>query len=439
VATSLMEEPPAAGRISFQKENKEVGYYELTLGNGVKVILKPTDFKNDQIMLSGFRFGGQSNYEVKDRYNAENASTLIDQMGIGNFSPTDLSKTLAGKTVNVTPEISSIEDGISGSASSADLEVMLQLVHLYFTQPRRDEELFKSFISKQQAMVQNLMSNPQAVFRDSLYSILYNNDPRAPRLPRAQDYNQVNLDRVLEIYKERYGNANGFTFIITGAFTMDKIKPLVATYLASIPTDKSKSFSYKDSGLRPVCGVVKREVKKGKEEKSFITIRFTGEAPFSLAEQMNLQAFIEIMNIKLIETLREKMSGTYTGGMNGDLDKQPYENFSVGVYIPCGPENVDKLIAATMAEIEKIKKNGPTAADLLKVKENWKKQYLENIKDNSFWLSELKNCLQNGLSTSEILTYEKRLEAITREQIKAAANRYVDFKNYVQVVLNPEK
>jgi zinc protease len=439
VAATLMEEPPALGRISFQKENKELGTYELTLGNGVKVLLKPTTFKNDQIVLSGFRFGGQSNYDLKDRYNAENASTLVDQMGVGKFSPTDLSKTLAGKTVNASPQISSTEEGITGSSSVADLEVMLQLVYLYFTQPRKDEELFKSFISKQQAMVQNILSNPQAVFQDSLFSIIYKNHPRAPRLPRAEDYNQINIDRVLEIYKERFSNVNGFTFVITGSFTMEKIKPLIAQYLASLPSDKAKTFSYKDVGLRPVRGVVKKEVKKGTEAKSFIAIQFNGEAPYSPAEQMNLQSFIEVTNIKLTETLREKMSGTYTGGVNGELNKRPYENYNIGVYIPCGPKNVEKLIAATIQEIEKIKKNGPTAADLIKVKENLKKQYLENIKDNNYWLAELQNSIQNGLNPADILTYESRVDAITIDQVKATANRYLDFKNYVQVVLNPEK
>lgn len=439
VATSLMDETPASGRISFQKENKEVGFYELTLGNGIKVLLKPTTFKNDQIILSAFRFGGYSNYDTKDRHNAENASTLVSQMGIGKFSPTDLSKTLAGKTIYASPLISSTEESISGSSSVADLEAMLQLVHLYFTQPRKDEELFKSYLSKQQAMVQNILTNPQAVFQDSLFRIVFKNDSRAQRLPRVEDYDQVNIDRVLEIYKERFGNANGFTFIITGSFTMEKIKPLIATYLASLPTDKSKTFSYKDIGLRPARGVVKKEVKKGTEAKSFIAIQFNGEAPYSETEEMNLQAFIEVMNIKLTETLREKMSGTYTGGMNGQLNKHPYENYSVGVFIPCGPQNVDKLIAAAIQEIEKVKKNGPTAADLAKVKENWKKQYLENMKDNNYWLGQLKNSVENGLNPADILAYEKKVDAITIDQVKVAANRYIDFKNYVQMVLNPEK
>ncbi|MCU0418366.1 MAG: insulinase family protein [Cyclobacteriaceae bacterium] len=439
VAASLMEELPAAGRIGFQKENKEAGFYELTLSNGVKVLLKPTDYKNDQVVLSGFRFGGQYNYDTKDRFNAENAATLVSQMGVGKFSPNDLRKTLAGKTVSASPRISATTEGINGSSSAEDVETLLQLVHLYFTQPRKDEELYKSFVSKQQAMVQNMLSDPQMVFQDSLLRTVYKNHPRAPRVPRAEDYNQVNVDRALEIYRERFSNANGFTFVIIGAFQLDKIKPLIANYLASLPSDKTKTSTYKDIGLRPVRGVVKKEVKKGTEAKSFIAMQFTGEAAYSAAEQLKLQALIETINIKLIETLREKMSGTYTGGMSGSLSKYPYEGYTVNGFIPCGPENVDKLIAATLEELDKVRKNGPTAADLAKVKENWKKQYQENLKDNNYWMRQLQSSVENGLNPADILTYESRVDAITVADLKAAANKYLDMKNYIQVVLNPEK
>lgn len=439
VAASLMEEPPAAGRIGFQKENKEAGFYELTLGNGVKVILKPTDFKNDQVVMTGFRFGGHFLYDVKDRYTAENAASVVAQMGVGKFTPTDIQKTLAGRTASAFPRISNLTEGINGNSSAADVEVMLQLVHLYFTQPRKDEALFKSFVTQQQGFFQNMMANPQMVFQDSLLRIVYQNHPRGPRVPSAKDFEQINLDRALEIYKQRFGNANGFTFIITGAFTLDKIKPLVATYLASLPSDKTKTSTFADAGVRPAKGVVKREVKRGTEPKSFIGLRFTGEAPYTVQDQLKLQALVEVMKIKMIESLREAMSGTYTSNMSGTLNKYPYENYDISVSIPCGPENVDKLIAATLAEIEKVKKNGPTEVDLAKVKENWKKQYQENLKDNNYWMRQLQQNIENGINPTEILTYENTMNAITIKDLQEAANKYFNMKNYIQVVLNPEK
>ena len=439
VAASLMEKAPEGGKIIFSKENKELGYHELTLGNGVKVILKPTDFKNDQVVMSATRFGGQSLYPDKDMYNAQYAATVVQQMGVKDISPTDIRKVLAGKTVNASPRISNLNEGVSGQSGSADVEAMLQLTYLYFTQPRKDEALFSSFVSKQQAMYQNMMSNPQAVYQDSMQVFMYNKHPRGPRIPKSEDFNKINLDRSIEIYKERFSNARGFTFIIVGSFDVNVIKPLIATYLGSLPSSDVVASGFKDLGIRPVKGVVKKEVKKGTEPKSFISMAFTGEAIYSDEANLKLQALIEVLNIKLIETLREELSGIYGGGMRGSLTKNPYNNYTINVSLPCGPENVDKLIKATTDEIQKIKDNGPAEADLGKVKEAWMKQYQEDVKDNNYWLSKLQQSVEIGSNTGDVLTFEKRINALTTKDVKDAANVYFNMKNYLQVVLNPEK
>lgn len=201
VSSNFMEKAPQGGVISSEKENKELGTTELILGNGVKVILKPTDFKNDQVVMSATRFGGQSLYPDKDLYNVQNATTIINQMGIKDLSPTDLRKALAGKTVNSSPVMGNATEGFRGQSGSADVETMLQITYLYFTQPRKDEGLFSSFVSKQQAMYQNMMAMPQMVFQDSIQAILYNKNPRAPRFPKAEDFGKISLDRAFEIYK----------------------------------------------------------------------------------------------------------------------------------------------------------------------------------------------------------------------------------------------
>ncbi|MBK5279340.1 MAG: insulinase family protein [Bacteroidia bacterium] len=438
IATSLMEKSPTAGKIISDTENKAVGYHLLTLGNGVSVILKPTDFKNDQVVMTATRFGGQSLYPDADKYNAQYAATLVQQMGVKDISPTDLRKVFAGKTVSASPRISTLSEGMSGQSGSADVEAMLQLTYLYFTQPRKDEGLFTSFVTKQQAMYQNLMSNPQAVFQDSIQVTMYSKHPRGPRVPKAEDFDKIDLDRSLEIYKERFGNANGFTFILVGSFDIDAVKPLVATYLGSLPSNAEVTKNFKDLGLRPVKGVVKKEVKKGTEPKSYISMAFTGEAPYSEEANLKLQALIEVLNIKLIESLREELSGIYGGGMRGGLNKNPYNSYSINVSLPCGPENVDKLIAATMVEIQKIKDNGPMEADLGKVKETWLTQYQEDVKDNSYWLSKLQQSVESGSSAGDVLTAEKRINGLTNKDIKEAANLYFNMKNYLQVVLYPE-
>ncbi|HEY5825820.1 MAG TPA: insulinase family protein, partial [Cyclobacteriaceae bacterium] len=438
VAAHLMEKAPEGGKIISESVNKELGFTELKLGNGIKVLLKPTDFKNDQILISATRFGGQSLYDQKDVINASSATAIVTQMGIKDFSPVDLRKVLAGKTVNGSPRFSSISEGFSGQSGSADLETLLQLTYLYFTQPRKDTELFTSFINKQQSLYQNMMSNPQAVYQDSLQRILYHNHPRGPRVPKAEDFPKINLDRSLEIYKERFSNANGFTFTFVGSFDLEKTKQLVTSYLGSLPA-AGLAPSFKDLGVHPVKGVVKKEVYKGSEPKSYVTIVLTGEAPYSDEAQLKLQVMTEVINIKLTETLREDLSGIYGGGMNGALGKFPYNNYSISISFPCGPENVDKLIKATWSEIDKIKTNGPSEADLNKVKETFTKQYQENVKENSYWLNKLQQSVELGSNPADILTGEKRIRSVTTKDIKEAAAKYLNEKNYVQVVLYPEK
>lgn len=437
VASSLLEKAPAAGKILSEKVKKEIGTTELTLSNGIRVILKPTDFKNDQVLMSATRFGGQYLYDAKDRYNAEYAATVVGQMGVGAFSPVDLRKVLAGKTVSVAPRFGTITEGLSGQSGANDIEAMLQLAYLYFTQPRKDEALFNSFVSKQSALYQNLMSDPNAVFQDTLLHTIYQGHPRAPQLPSPGDFGKIDLDRALTIYKERFGDAGDYTFMLVGSFDVNTIKPLIATYIASLPASGRKS-GFKDVGLRPVRGVVNKKVYKGTEAKSMINLLYTGEASYTASEALKLQAVIEVLNIKLTETLREEMSGVYGAGVYGGLNKNPYNYYMITTAIPCGPENVDKLIKATLDEIKKLKSSGPTSEDLAKVKETWKKQYEENIKDNSYWLRFLASTVEMGTNPGDVLTYEKRVDALTSKDLQEAASKYFNDKNFVQVVLYPE-
>ncbi len=437
VASSLMEKTPVAGKIVSERENATLGLTTLALSNGVEVLLKPTDFKNDQVILSATRFGGQYNYDPTERINAEYAATLVSQMGIGNFSPLDIRKVLAGKNAGATPRLGTISEGINGQCSASDVETMLQLVNLYFLQPRKDTELFNSFISKQQALYQNMTADPQYTFQDSILHVMYGNHPWAPMLPKPETFSRIDLNRALEIYKERFENANGFSFVIVGKFDIATIKPLLETYLGSLPSTGKKS-TFKDVGLRPAAAPLKLEVKKGSEPKSLVRILWNGETKYSEDEKFKSEALVEIMNIKIIETLREDLSGIYGGGMFGTINKYPYNSYSFGITIPCGPENVDKLIAAAIAEIEKIKANGPSETDLNKVKETWKQQYLVNIKDNNFWARQLIQSIETGIDPGRVLTFEERVNRLTAKDIQDVAKKYLDTKKYALFVLNPE-
>jgi zinc protease len=437
VASKLMETTPVAGTIKGEKENKELGYTEVSFSNGIKVLLKSTDFKNDQVLMAGTRSGGQHLYPPAERVNVEFASTLVGQMGVGDFSPTDLRKFLAGKSVGVSTRIGSISESVNGQCSATDVETMLQLTYLYFTKPRPDQELFTSFITKQQALYQNMTADPEYVFQDSMLTVLYKKHPWAPRLPTADMFKQIDLQRAIEIYKERFGNANGFTFVIVGAFDIAKIKPLLATYLGSLPSTQLVS-TFKDVGVRPVKGPLKKEVKKGTEPKSLVRLMWNGETKFSGDENLKLQALGEVLTITIIEKLREELGQIYSGGAYGSLNKLPYESFSAGVSFPCGPENVDKLISVTLTEIEKVKKNGPSKENLDKVRETWKQQYQVSTKDNGFWVRGLIQSVEYGTDPSRILTYPQRVDALTPKDLQDASVKYFDMKNYVQFILNPE-
>lgn len=439
VATSLMTSVPVAGKLRSEKTIADIGVTELQFENGVTVLLKATDFKNDQVILTGFRHGGNSLYSGADVESAQYAASVVSTMGVGEFSPTDLRKVLAGKSASVSPRFSSLSEGMSGQSGTQDMETMLQLVRLYMTSPRKDEALFTSYKSRQQAMLQNILSDPQTIFRDSVNRMIYNMHPRAPRIPRPEDFDKISLDRALAIYKERFGNANGWKFIIVGSFDLAAAKALASTYLGSLPSVASPASGFNDLGIRPVKGVVKKEIRKGQEQKSLITIAFSGETPYVAEEQLKLQALIDLIDIKMTETLREELSGAYTAQIGGSLSKYPYEHYVINLAIPCGPENVTKLIDATLDEIKKIKDQGPKPEDLAKVKEAMIQKHKENIKDNSYWSAALQRSLELGTSAASVLTVENRVNAITGKEIQDRAKKYFKMNNYFQAVLYPEK
>jgi zinc protease len=436
LATQLMEPPAKPGSIVAETVNQALGTTELRLSNGVKVVLKPTDFKNDQVMMSGQRPGGQSLYGPGDLYNARYASALVANMGV-KFSPLELQKILAGKMAVAVPFVNDLQEGVFGYAGGKDMEAMLQQVHLLFTPPRRDEALYQSFIGKQRDLARTSLSNPDVVFNDASIATLYNNDPRVERPARVEDFDRIQLDRVLAIYRERFGSARDFTFFIVGSFDLAAAKQLAATYLGSLPLTDAP-VAYKDPGIRPVKGVVKKDVYKGSESKSVVTLTFTGEAPYSEGAWLHQNAMVEILNIKLNEVLREKLGLIYSGQVSAQLHKKPYGHYKVTVNLPCAPENTGKVADAMLDLVRTIQQRGPEAADLVKVKENWSVNYRRDMRENGHWLNALGISHLNGQDPANILTFEQRAAAVTPADVQAAARRYFDFDNYVQMTLYPE-
>lgn len=437
IAKKLMDKTPAPGKITHTTTNAALGTTDLTLSNGITVTLKPTEFKNDEIHMDGWRWGGSHQYALADKETAGNLTTVIQSMGVKDLSAIDLRKFLAGRTLTVRPYLNEDDEGIEGTSNTKELEVFFQLVHLYFTSPRKDTAVFRSYVTSQKSMVSNLLANPGMYYADTINKITYKDNPWATQLPAPSDFDKINLDRMMEIYKGIYSNAYGLHFTFVGNIDMEKLRPLLETYLGSLPA-REMAKQYKDVGVRPVKGIVHVAVKRGKASQSQVNVIFTGEERYSQDESLKLKMLTDALNIKIIEKLREEMSGIYGGGMGGSLVNRPYNHYKVTASFPCGPENVDKLTAALFDIIKNAQDQGIEEKDLNKVKETLKKQYDDQITNNNYWLSYLTRSWIERDDPSWILQYKQKVDAITSATLQEATKKYLNMQNYIQVVLNPE-
>jgi zinc protease len=438
VSSELLTTKPTPGKVVSRTEDKEMGTTTLTLSNGVKVTLKSTDFKSDEIMLRGVKNGGLCNYGAEDKYNATFAASVVASMGWGNFTPTDLEKALAGKTAKLGVGIGDIENTVSGSSSVKDFETMLQLMYLKLTMPRKDEALFAAYKTKQKTQLQFTMANPQTAFIDTLYKAMYYGQPLAPiRIPKPAYFDAINVDRAIGIYQEQFTRADGYNFYIVGNVNIDQAIPLIEMYMGGI-RQLNIEAKFKDNGVRALKGVNTLKFKKGKEKKSLIVGVYHGELPYTEDLDMKGDMLIEVMNIKVIEELREKMGGTYSGGFQIDFKKDPYSRYSISLGLPCGPENVDKLIKGAEDIIADVKKNGCSNEDLDKVKNTMHEQVREAKKDNGFWVENMVEIMFRGGDKKYLLDFDNVVNSYTTADIKAAANTFFDGKNQIIAVLYPE-
>ena len=439
IQSSLLTEIPKAGKIIDTKNNSLLGTTNYTLSNGVTVTFKHTDFKNDQLLMSAVRPGGKNNYGLDDKYNAEYMVSVISSMGVGNFSPLDLKKALSGKTVSVRPAFSQVTTGFSGSSSVKDAASMMQLVYLYATAPRVDTSLFRSFIQKNKAQLAFLSANPQAVFIDTLFKEMYNNNPLAPiAVPKPEYFDALNLERIMQMYNENFGNENQMHFTFTGSISADSLKPLLEKYIASLPSTK-KTFNYVDNKVRIADGKIDVNVYKGKEPKAMIFRVYSGEIPYSDALNLKAEAISEVLNIVINEELREKLKAIYGGGTQVQFEKIPYNHYTFFLTLPTGPEKVDTLLMAANKEIQDIITNGPSKENLDKVKKQWEEQHKVNMKENNVWLSLLQDFYFPGDNPEYFINYDKYVNALTPKDIQEAAKLLLTTKNVVTGILRPEK
>lgn len=437
-SNSLLESLPKGGGITAETQDAAVGITRLTLSNGVKVILKKTDFRNEQVIMRAARFGGATLYKPEDDINGRLSSAIVSTMGWGAHSPAALHHILAGKSLGLTISMGEYTDHVAGGAAPTDLETLLQAIYLRFTTVRRDEDLFKSFINKQLEGTRDALARPDRVMADAIRMTLYNNHPRVLGMPSQEALKNITLDRSITLFKERFSSAKDMTFIFVGNFDPVTFKPLLATYLGSLPTDDIP-VGFKDLGIRPVTGIVKKEVRRGKHDQSVISLNFTGPATYSNAERIRFRALIDIATLRLTAVLREKKSLVYSFNLNGTLSHVPYGHYQVAATMPTAPDKVDQLLAALFAEIDALKTKGPDASDLHKVQQTSLQSIQRSLKENGAWAALLEGALLTGTDPAERLAQDSRISELTVDDIKAAAQLYFNTGNYVQVVMNPEK
>lgn len=432
----LLAQLPLPGKVATEKKNEALGTTELVLSNGVRVILKPTDFKNDEIQFYGFSPGGTSLYPDADYQSASAAAGIIGRSGVGDYSSVQLTKFLTGKQAFVSPFITERFEGLSGFATPKDLVTALQLTYLYFTAPRKDTEIFQSTISRSKAGLANRSTDPNSVFADTVAAVLGNYNLRRTG-PSLDKLNQISLDRAFAIYTDRFADAGDFTFTFVGSFDPEVIKPLILQYLGALPAAGRKEEA-KDLGIRPPAGRITKTVKKGKEPKATVRIVLTGPYQYNETNNNQVDALEEILQIRLDERLRETESGVYSPGVSAGYSKYPANRYTFTISFGCSPENVERLVAATFDEINKIRNNGPLQTDLDKFRAEEQRTTETQLKQNDFWISYLSAQYQNNEDPKDVLSYLDNLKKITTESLKITAQQLLGGENYIRLQLLPE-
>jgi len=429
---------PAGTKVSKRTDNKVFGFTELTFGNGVRMILKSTDFKNDEIVMSAFSPGGTSLYPDGDIMSATLATTIIMQIGLGDYDNIGLQKKLSGNTAKLNPYISDLREGVNGNCSPKDLETMLQLNYLYFTRIRRDESAFNAYISRIRNSIKPMRSNPQVIFQDTLSKIISMNSPRVITLPSDNQIDNVSLDRSVSIFKDRFADASDFTYLMIGNFKVDEIIPMLEKYIGGLPSINRKE-TWKDQTPGFPKGLLVVDVPKNSEPQSSVAMVWKGNFTWNDKDRQCFTMLMNILSIKCRESMREDQGGVYGVSINGSPSKYPQSRFSVMATWGCNPENITRLSQTVLDEMTKIKTDGPTELDLNKVKETLIRERETRIKENSFWMSVLTNYYYQGDKLYSLEEYKSFVNSITQKDIKNVADLYLNTKSYVQVELTPSQ
>lgn len=437
----LLATLPTPGSIVQQEEIPEVGLTTWTLSNGAKVVLKPTDFKKDEILARGLSFGGNGLVPDDDFTSARFATDVVMTGGLGTLDLQMLRKVLAGKLVGARPWLAESDEGINASASPRDVETMFQLIHAYVTAPRRDEPAFEAFRARLSENLRNRDLSPETVFGDSVAKAVWGNNPR--RLPPTlADVDALKLDRALAIYKQRFGNVGDMSFVLVGDLDLPTLRPLVERYLASLPGvaagQKAKKERFKDLGLHRKKGITRVRVHEGREDKALLSLTYHGESPWSDPAHTDLVSLQSYLNIRLREVLRDEMGSVYGVGVSSSFDRVPFDAWSLNVSYSCKPSDIDELDAAIRGVFADIKSNGVLPTYIEKLVSQRTRDLELDYRNNGFWLNRLAITYERGDDPREILILHELTKRVTSDNIRLAARKYLRDDQYIDARLLPE-
>ncbi|MEQ1871115.1 MAG: insulinase family protein [Vicinamibacterales bacterium] len=437
VTRALVERMPTPGTVVSRREIADIGVTVVTFSNGVEAWLKPTDFKNDQIIYSMYAKGGGSVASDADYLQARFATQYVELSGLGGLSAVELDKKLAGTLASSSTYIAGSTHGINGSASPGDLETALQLTYLGFTAPGDSPASLLLMKRQLEVAIANRDRSPGQVFGQKVAEINTSNHFTSKPLTPA-DIAALDRAKMLSFYRERFANAADFTMFMAGAFKVDAVLPLLGQYIGSLPSLGRPTSNFKDQGVHFPTGVQRVNVQKGREPRSQTLISFFADPPFDSLEQEKIIATTAVLNTVLRDSLREALGQTYTVQVGFSQAVPLRGNGSVGISFNAAPGNIASMTERVLDEVKKLQADGPSADLVEKAKEGARRDYETALKQNSYWLGRLHRLHLVGGNASEIITRNGRIDSLTPAVIQDTFKKYFPMDRMTVITLIPE-
>lgn len=440
IRTELVKKAPKAGKVKKVKTDERYGTTEWILSNGIHVIFKPTRFKENEISLQAFSMGGTSLIKTEDLPSAALTSDLINFMGKGDFSQSELSKALTGKSASASISIGTYDEDVWGGSSVKDFETMLQLVYLTFTAPRRDEKAYETRMGQHRNGMLNRDKNHKTIFRDSL-SLLQSNHSERTLIFDMSALEKVSLDKVMEIYYDRFSNPGDFTFLIVGDIRPDDkaVRKAICKWIGGLKTKKQPAEEWKNWNIRVPRGIVKNYFTREMEiHQATNRIQYTSdEIPYSLENDLTMELIGRVLSTRYLESIREREGGSYGVGCAGWVTRIPYASARLVMQFDTDPDKQERLMQIIHEEVQEIINNGPLEQDLKKEKESMIKDYQEHLQQNGWWRSTVYN--RYVYNDDPLANYEKTVHSITAEHLQRLLKQLVQAGNMFELVMSPAK